>query len=277
MKHILPVLFSGLLFLNAHQPRVLTAENQNSSPPADSIPVVITSPPASLALDPFYRKYTDANGFPVISSWRVPDKALLKARAIIIFMTDNLPDAVVDKMRETGVRVGVMARYEGTTDIPEHKHLENDTSINWDLRARGLGGDIELPLTTCAEENLLCYQIDKYHAEDILIHEFAHTIHLVGIIQVDTAINSILQQALDQALAAEKWKGTYASTNIYEYWAEGVQDWFNVNAEVPRPDGKHNQINTRDELKAYDPGLYAILKSYFAETTECISCHSAPF
>ena len=277
MKHILPVLFSGLLFLNAHQPRVLTAENQNSSPPADSIPVVITSPPASLALDPFYRKYTDANGFPVISSWRVPDKALLKARAIIIFMTDNLPDAVVDKMRETGVRVGVMARYEGTTDIPEHKHLENDTSINWDLRARGLGGDIELPLTTCAEENLLCYQIDKYHAEDILIHEFAHTIHLVGIIQVDTAINSILQQALDQALAAEKWKGTYASTNIYEYWAEGVQDWFNVNAEVPRPDGKHNQINTRDELKAYDPGLYAILKSYFTETTECISCHSAPF
>jgi hypothetical protein len=277
MKHILPVLFSGLLFLNAHQPRVLTAENQNSSPPADSIPVVITSPPASLALDPFYRKYTDANGFPVISSWRVPDKALLKARAIIIFMTDNLPDAVVDKMRETGVRVGVMARYEGTTDIPEHKHLENDTSINWDLRARGLGGDIELPLTTCAEENLLCYQIDKYHAEDILIHEFAHTIHLVGIIQVDTAINSILQQALDQALAAEKWKGTYASTNIYEYWAEGVQDWFNVNAEVPRPDGKHNQINTRDELKAYDPGLYAILKSYFIETTECISCHSAPF
>ena len=115
MKHILPVLFSGLLFLNAHQPRVLTAENQNSSPPADSIPVVITSPPASLALDPFYRKYTDANGFPVISSWRVPDKALLKARAIIIFMTDNLPDAVVDKMRETGVRVGVMARCEASS------------------------------------------------------------------------------------------------------------------------------------------------------------------
>ena len=66
-----------------------------------------------------------------------------------------------------------MARYEGTTDVPEHAHLAKDTTLNWDLRARGLGGDLELPLTSCAEENLLCYQIDKYHAEDILIHEFA--------------------------------------------------------------------------------------------------------
>ncbi len=243
----------------------------------DTNPVVITAPPSSLGLDPFYKEYVDANGFPVISSWRVPDKALLKAREIIIFMTDNLPDAVVNKMRDTGVKTGVMALYEGTTNIPEHRHLANDTSINWDVRARGLGGDIELPLTTCAEENLLCYQIDKYHAEDILIHEFAHTIHLIGIVQVDTAINSNLHQALDQALAAGKWKDTYAGTNIFEYWAEGVQDWFNVNAEVSKPDGKHNQINTRDELKAYDPGLFNILKSYFSETKECISCHSIPF
>jgi len=243
----------------------------------DTNQVVVTAPPSSLGLDPFYKKYVDANGFPVISSWRVPDKALLKARELIIYMTDNLPDAVVNKMRDTGVRIGVMARYEGTTDIPEHRHLVNDTSINWDVRARGLGGDLELPLTTCAEENLLCYQIDKYHAEDILIHEFAHTIHLVGIIQVDTAVNSNLHQALDQALAAGKWKDTYAGTNIFEYWAEGVQDWFNVNAEVSRPDGKHNQINTRDELKVYDPGLFDILKSYFSETKECISCHSIPF
>jgi hypothetical protein len=239
--------------------------------------VAITAPPSSLKLDPFYRKYVDANGFPVVSSRKVPDEALMKARDIIIFMTNVLPDSVVAVMRNTGVRIAVMARYEGTTDIPEHKHLENDTSINWDVRARGLGGSIRQPLTTCAEENLLCYQIDKYHAEDILIHEFAHTIHLAGIIQVDTAFNPTLQQALDRALAAGKWKDTYASTNLYEYWAEGVQDWFNVNAEVPQPDGKHNHINTRNELKAYDPGLYDILKQYFPETTKSISCHSIPF
>lgn len=275
--HIQFLLFSGILFQGFFQPDFFTSTSQNSASFSDTNKMVITAPPSFLELDPFYRKYVDANGFPVISSWRVPDEALIKARDVIVFMTSVLPDSVVSVMRNTGVRIGVMARYEGTTDIPEHRHLENDTSINWDVRARGLGGGMKLPLTTCAEENLLCYQIDKYHAEDILIHEFAHTIHLVGIIQVDTAFNSKLQLALDQALAAGKWKDTYASTNIYEYWAEGVQTWFNVNAEVPQPDGKHNQINTRHELKTYDPGLYAILMCYFAETTRCISCHSIPF
>jgi len=242
---------------------------------SDKDHIVITAPPSGLNLDPFYRKYINANGFPVISSWRVPDSALRNAASIIAAVTSILPQMVVDKMRECGVRIGVMARYEGTTDIPEHRFLSGDTSINWDVRARGLGGSVEDPLTTCAEENLLCYQIDKYHAEDILIHEFAHTIHLAGIIQVDTSINTRLQIALGHAMAAGKFFNTYASTNIAEYWAEGVQDWFNVNAEVPRPDGKHNHVNTRSELKEYDPGLYAILAEFFPETNECISCHEA--
>ena len=82
-----------------------------------------------------------------------------------------------------------------------------------------------------------------------------------------------LKKAYDAALAAGKWKDTYAATNIEEYWAEGVQDWFNVNAEVPKTDGKHNQVNTRKELKAYDRGLYDILSEFFPATNEQISCH----
>ena len=141
------------------------------------------------------------------------------------------------------------------------------------MRARGLGGTKWLPLTTCAEENILGYQIDKYHAEDILVHEFAHSIHLIGILTVYPDFNERLKKAYDAALAAGKWKDTYAATNIEEYWAEGVQDWFNVNAEVPKPDGKHNQVNTRKELKAYDRGLYDILSEFFPATNEQISCH----
>lgn len=67
----------------------------------------------------------------------------------------------------------------------------------------------------------------------------------------------------------------YASTNIEEYWAEGVQNWFNVNAEVDNDegDGKHNKINTREELKRYDPGLYNILARFFPEVKEQVSRH----
>jgi len=238
--------------------------------------IQVTSPPQELELDSFYTKYVDAMGFPVISSSKVPDEALLQARRQIIAMTDELPQNVIDTMRARGVRLGIMAaRYEGTTDIPEHSYLKNDT-INWDVRARGLGGTPRLPLTTAAEENILCYQIDKYHAEDILIHEFAHTIHLVGFVLNDDTFNDQLETLLESAKEKGLWEDTYAANNIEEYWAEGVQTWFNVNATIPKeegPDGLHNHIGTREQLKEYDPGLYEFLKQYFPDTEECISCH----
>jgi len=234
----------------------------------------IEAPPATLNLDPFYKKYVNVNGIHIISSHRVPDEAVYAACRTIDFMTRNLPEEVLEQMAKVNTRVGIMARYEGTTDIPEHAHLDNDTSLNWDVRARGLGGSVELPLTTCAEENLLCYQIDKYHAEDILIHEFAHTIHGVGILPIEPSFNSLLQEKLDAAMAAGKYKGTYAATNIWEYWAEGIQNWFNVNAEVPEPDGKHNWVNTRSDMKKYDSGLYEIISKYFPEFEKSPSCHA---
>lgn len=233
----------------------------------------ITTPPASLKLDPFYKKYINANGIHIISSHRVPDEALQAAYRTITFLTENLPPQVLKAMTDIDTRVAVMARYEGTTDIPEHAHLAKDTSLNWDVRARGLGGTPYLPLTSCAEENLLCYQIDKYHAEDILIHEFAHSIHLIGIVATVPDFNKRLKASLDAAKAAGKWENTYAGTNIEEYWAEGVQDWFNVNAEVKVADGKHNHVNSRKDLKNYDTGLYNILKEFFPETEEAASCH----
>ncbi len=233
----------------------------------------ITSPPEELNLDPFYRKYVNVNGIHIISSRKVPDEAVYAACRTIDFMTSSLPPEVLGSMISHNTKVGIMARYEGTTDIPEHAHLANDTTINWDVRARGLGGTVKLPLTTCAEENLLCYQIDKYHAEDILIHEFAHTIHGVGIIPIDPGFNKLLQEKMDAAIANGKYENTYAKTNIWEYWAEGVQNWFNVNAEVEEADGKHNWVNTREDMKKYDPALYEIISSYFPEFEESPSCH----
>jgi len=234
----------------------------------------ITAPPAELNLPTFYKKYLNANGIHIISSHRVPDEAMYAAWRTLTGLTSMLPAEVLGAMTKVNTRVGVMARYEGTTDIPEHAHLVNDTTLNWDVRARGLGGSLRLPLSTCAEENILCYQIDKYHAEDILIHEFAHSIHLIGVITAVPGFNDRIQKLLDKAKAAHKWDNTYAQTNIEEYWAEGVQSWFNVNAEVEKPDGKHNQVNTHDELKAYDPDLYALLSEFFP-VAEAISCHKA--
>lgn len=256
-----------------------SGQNQTSSEESVMIALtdtpVISAPPAELKLDPFYKKYMNVNGIHVVSSWRVPDSCFYAAYVSIKALTDVLPKEVLESMTSRNTRIGIMARYEGTTDIPEHAFLVNDTTLNWDVRARGLGGSIRMPFSTCAEENILAYQIDKYHAEDILIHEFAHTIHNVGISPVYSDFNNELKASLDAAVAKGRWENVYASTNIEEYWAEGVQNWFNVNAEVDMDggDGKHNKINTREELKRYDPGLYAILARFFPEVKEQVSRH----
>jgi alpha-glucosidase len=236
---------------------------------------LIGAPPDSLHLDPFYKKYMNVNGIHVISSWRVPDSCYYAAYVCLKALTEVLPQEVMESLTSRHTRLGIMARYEGTTDIPEHAHLAKDTSINWDLRARGLGGTLRNPMSTSAEENILAYQIDKYHAEDIMIHEFAHTIHYVGIRPAHPEFDDELQASLDSAIAKGRWRNVYASTNIAEYWAEGVQNWFNVNAEVNtnEGDGKHNKINTREELLRYDPGLYAILSRFFPEIKVQISRH----
>lgn len=233
----------------------------------------VTAPPDSLHLDPFYKKYVDVNGLPLISSWRVPDSAFVAAHRTLYAMTCMLPKNVLDSMVARGTRIAIMARYEGTTDIPEHRYLAADTALNWDLRARGLGGDLQLPLTSCAEENVLAYQIDKYHAEDILIHEFAHSIHLIGLMLAVPDFDSRLKLLYEKAKANGILDGTYRITDKEEYFAEAVQDWFNVNAEMPHADGKHNWCNTREELREYDPDLYALLAEFFPATDLQISKH----
>jgi hypothetical protein len=47
-------------------------------------------------------------------------------------------------------------------------------------------------------------------------------------------------------------KECYAHKNRAEYWAEGVQCWYDTNRTM---DHDHNHIHTRDGLKTYDPQL----------------------
>jgi PKD repeat protein len=266
-------------FENAgNYPVTLTASNANDSKTTsrtlslgEEIPVV-TAPPDSLGLDPFYTRYIDAKGIPVISSDKVPDEALIMVRNMANYMLKDIPE-VRDIMIGYHARIGIMSEDEVTTDIPEHAFLAADTVTNWDERARGLGGTVDVPITTCAEENILCYAVDKYSTEDIFIHEFAHAIHLMGLRFFNPGFDAELTNLYNQAIAEGKWANTYAATNYEEYWAEGIQDWFNCNTQSDPPNGVHNHVNTRGELMNYDAGLYNLINTYFTDDDAQISCH----
>ena len=48
--------------------------------------------PDELDIDPFYKKYVDADGIPVVSSENVADEALMRARSVILQMLSKRSD-----------------------------------------------------------------------------------------------------------------------------------------------------------------------------------------
>jgi hypothetical protein len=235
----------------------------------------VTSVPKSFNFNNFYRKYIDAKGIPILSSDKVPDTALIIARQIVIQMLNSLKVVGIEQyFNAYNVRIAVMSKDEVTTDIPEHSDLnEVFPETNWDTRGRGFGATIERPATSCAEENLLCYSKDPYKGESILVHEFAHTIHEMGLRYLDSEFDIQLKSIYKMAKKNKLWENTYAISSYTEYWAEGVQCFFNTNLEAIPTDGIHNNINTRDELKIYDPELFTFIGKYFKSNKNHFGCY----
>lgn len=214
---------------------------------------------ADLKLDKFYQRTADAGGLPVVGSAKVSDAALAEAAWIVGKMLDGRAD-LLKAMTAARVRVSVMAADEATTDIPEHATLK--PKLYWDRRARGLGATPQNPCVSCGEENLLGYPGDPYPDENIFVHEFAHAVHGTGLNKVDATFDRRLRAAFAAAKERGLWKNTYAMTNHSEYWAEGVQSWFDDNA---RPNALHNDIRTRAKLKEYDKELAKLCEEVFGD------------
>ena len=213
-------------------------------------------------LDPFYTKHVSADGLLISASDKVPDYALKEAAYLIRSLLAKRPD-VRKALIRAKVRVGVMAYNEMTTDIPEHSKL----SPWYDMRARGLGNN---PVT-CGEENLLAYRGDPYRGENIFIHEFAHIVHGRGLAAVDPTFNKRLLALYEKAKHSGRFRG-YGLVGEGEFWAEGVQSWFNCNRggglEIRKPDGKRLAvINTRKQLRAHLPEFAKLLATSFGNTS----------
>ncbi|GGG72807.1 hypothetical protein GCM10007415_00110 [Parapedobacter pyrenivorans] len=230
---------------------------------------LITYPPREFGFNPHYKKYLNASGLPILGSEDVSDEAFYKAREIVFMMLKKNPLLKV-KLIDNNARIAIIGRNEQMTDLPEYKGF--DQSIN--ERARGMGGWTNFPLTSCGEENILCLDTDRYWGEDILIHEFAHAVHMLGISFIDSKFNEELHSAYNQALKNGLWHNTYAISSPQEYFAEGVQSWFDVNKNAETGDGIHNHVNTNAELKLYDPELYSLIGKYFTYGQQNVSCHN---
>ena len=268
---ILLVIFQSLIACNsfASEPTELISSS-DILPNEDRSGCIITSPPSDLRLDKFYSKYCSAQGIPIIASEEVSDLALQQAYYIINNILTPIP-GVRNILAADGHYVAIIGKDQEQTTLPEYAHMDSDY---WDNRARGLGAGNGVIVTSCGEENLLCLGRgqDRYFQESILIHEFAHTIHLSGqgskFKKFDRELSDLYTSALETGL----WEYTYAITNKEEYWAEGVQTYFNTNIGVGVADGVHNSINTRAELSEYDPALFTFISDFFGNFNWAPTC-----
>ena len=246
--------------LEKHDPEMCTLLGKLWQVPEKAKASQVIPPPAELNAPAFYKKFISANGYPIVASEKVSDYALQEAAFLANLMLAKRPD-VREAMIKSGSRMCIIAYNEFTTDLPEWEKMEPKNF--WDARARGMGGSQTDPYCSSAEENLLAFPGDPYSTECIFIHEFAHNIHLRGMVNVDSTFDTRVQAAYDAAMATGLWKGKYASTNHHEYFAEGVQSWFDNNREN---DHDHNHVNTRVELIEYDPKLADLCREVFGDT-----------
>ena len=271
--------------LQPHEPRPLPKDRPKPIV-SDYLKYVVTAPPPEIVarfnLDTaFYKKYADANGYPILASAKVPDAALAIVRDQVNYMLSARPD-IRDTMIAHGARIGIMAETEYTVDVPEQrgwtvpKYLDPRLTAGersnyyergglgyrspagyWNPRARGMGGTF----TTCAEENVLGYYNTRYWGTNICVHEFSHGIMGAGIGNADPIW---FQEIVDSYKAAKAACGSdgqqalrtargYAGNTFNEYWAVGVE-WYVGNGG-----------RDRAALKAEDPTLYELITRLIPE------------
>ena len=239
----------------------------------------ISMPPTSLKqhlqwreseLDPYYRKYLDANGMPIVASRFVADSALVQAKKIVIAMLEKIPEAQ-EHMLAAHFRVGIIGNNENVTDMPEYRVMpEVWPDTDWDARGRGYGATEYIPLMSCGEENIIMInRSERYWNESIMVHEFAHNVEF-GLRKYHTefceALDAAFKNAVDNNLWCDKQgRPTYSRDNVSEYFAEGVQAWFDTCRMIVNINGKDTMLKYREQLKAYDPMLHDAIQMVMAD------------
>lgn len=218
---------------------------------------------ACAGLDPplndFYERCEMREGMLVAGSAAVADEAITEALRVVEAMTASRPDVRSRLLADT-IFTAVIAANEPTTVLPELEYLRDDPDVDWDARARGFGSIGAGYPTSAGEENLLCQADDRYAGESILVHEFAHTLFDQGIVPgpEGAQFQERLAETYADAMRAGLWTDSYAATNESEYWAVGVQSYFDAGQAEAVP-GIANGVGTRAELVEYDPQLAALI------------------
>jgi hypothetical protein len=239
----------------------------------------VMPPPAKFKIDPYYTKFTWARELTVVGSKQVSDEAMLKANDTIRKMFAYRHD-ILKAMIADGARLVVLGRKEKLSELPEVKELGMKSGFS---EVRYLDYDKDIKLLVVPEENVLGLPGDGVAGKSMVVSVFAKGLYHVTSqrpvapiakgqvqqyelrvrrldIEFDKKLETLHAKALDKGL----WRGTPAGRGRVEYWAAGVEAYFDAAGTGWPPNNADRPITTREALKAYDPDLYALVDETMA-------------
>ncbi len=218
-------------------------------------PIVTIDPPEK----GFFAKRLDFKGIPIKAAKEVEDEALQVAYDRLQKQMAHLPNVPIN-LAAAGAELHIIGRNQVTTDLPEWRHdkgkrLAEYKGLTRDQRTRGMGG----LLASCGEENLLRLPNDRYRGRDICVHEFAHNILSYG---VPREIRQRFEAQRRRSLAQGLWVGSYAGSNVQEFFAELTMWYFGTRGDLHMKGTKPE--NGPEGLKKYDPEAFALFDEFYS-------------
>lgn len=218
-------------------------------------------PPAHLNADPYYQKYVDAGGIPILAPESVSDEELRRTQATLFGMVADRPD-LLDLLASQNTRILLYDRDKGgLAQLPEFADYSG-SNVSGLFGETSYGGAVAAPAMT------------TYHCNETLIHEIAHALDYAIRIQERRAFREPeFKQARNQtylsAMNAGLWAGRYESTVSQEYWAQMVVHWL-------RPDLFRIQFGLHD-LSEYDGKAARLIEQYLGNPTLPDFCKTRQF
>lgn len=213
-----------------------------------------------VAYENFYTREVIAEcGIRCISSDDVAIESLELAAAMIDVMLAKEDSGIPQALRDNDAKMALYGSHENAYFIPEHRSAWNPEMYY----VEGYGGSpYNNFVSSIAERNVIRALegpvTTGYKNENILVHEFGHCVKLGGMeFLEDKTLQNEFAALYKSRMKAGMWPNTYAGSNPDEYFATLSAIWFNVMDDAADwTDGVRSPINTREELKEYDPEAY---------------------
>lgn len=217
-------------------------------------------PPPHLNADPYYQKYLDARGIPILAPESVPDAELRRTQATLFGMVADRPH-LLDVLASQNTRILLYDRDKGGLSLLPEFADYSDSNVAGVWGETSYGGAVVAPAMT------------TYHCNETLIHEIAHALdYAIRIHEWETNREPEFKQARNQAylsaMNAGLWAG-YESTLSHEYWAEMVVHWL-------RPDLFRTQFGLSD-LSELDSKAARLIEHYLGNPTLPDFCQTVQF